>query len=153
MVQQLQCLTWAVIHMRWDWRSSACAVSNLELYFRARPHSGRPSSAVIVKHLICSFAEKIRLLTDPSPHDEPSAAGRYATQYPLAASKQNSWAQTRSSLKHAEVPRSRRHWASSESNVPGNDRPSASSSCGALCRQLAVSPLQLNIITWNIKGQ
>lgn len=82
------------------------------------------------------------MLTDPSPHGEPSAAGRYATQYPLAASKQNNCAQTRSSLKHADVPRSRRHCASNESSVPGSALPSASSSCGALCKQLAVSPLQ-----------
>lgn len=48
-------------------------------------------------------------VTWPSPQGDPSAAGLYATQYPLAASKQNNWEQTRSSLKHALVPLSRLH--------------------------------------------
>lgn len=90
----------------------------------------------------CKRIGREEILTCPSPQDEPSAAGRYATQYPLAESKQKSWAHTRSSLKHADVPRSLLHWASSDSKVPGKARPNASSSWGALWRQLAVSPLK-----------
>lgn len=44
------------------------------------------------------FFANFILVTWPSPQGEPSAAGRYATQYPDPASKQKSWAQTRSSF-------------------------------------------------------
>lgn len=126
------------------WCRTVCFANNPGWCFHAPPRTARSGSTTKTK-LNISHRIFIPERTCPSPHGDPSAAGLYATQYPLPASKQNNCAQTLSSLKHALVPRSFRHCASNVSNFPGRTRGKLSSSWGALNRQVAVSPLRNNL--------